>query len=45
MKIIILGGGTAGWIMAMTMAKIQPEDHDITVIESKRLGIVGVLCL
>ena len=41
MKIIILGGGTAGWIMAMTIAKIQPEDHDITVIESKKLGIIG----
>lgn len=41
MKIVILGGGTAGWIIAMTIAKIQPNAHDITVIESKRLGIIG----
>lgn len=41
MKIIILGGGTAGWIMAMTIAKAQPGTHDITVIESKKIGIVG----
>lgn len=41
MKIVILGGGTAGWIAALAIAKAQPNVHDITVIESKKIGIIG----
>lgn len=41
MKITILGGGTAGWIAALAIAKAQPNVHDITVIESKKIGIIG----
>jgi hypothetical protein len=41
MKIIIVGGGTAGWIAALSIAKAQPGVHDITVIESKKIGIIG----
>ena len=41
MKIVILGGGTAGWLTAILGLAHAPE-HDYTVIESSRLGIIGV---
>ena len=41
MNIVIVGGGTAGWLSALFLAKIKP-DHTITVIESSKEGIIGV---
>tara|TARA_B110000503_G_C7169319_1_gene423530 strand:+ start:4346 stop:5791 length:1446 start_codon:yes stop_codon:yes gene_type:complete len=41
MKIIVVGGGTAGWIAAYFMCKDQPGKHNITVIESSKIGIIG----
>jgi tryptophan halogenase len=41
MKLIIVGGGTAGWITALMACKRFP-DLDITVIESSEIGIIGV---
>lgn len=41
MKIVICGGGTAGWLAALMISKIQKNTHDITVIESSKIGIVG----
>jgi len=41
MKIVIVGGGTAGWLAALMIKKIQRLSHDITVIESSKLGIIG----
>lgn len=40
MNIVIVGGGTAGWITALYANYVFPE-HDITVIESKDIGILG----
>ena len=40
-NIIILGGGSAGWMTAATMCKIFPEKN-ITVIESPNTPIIGV---
>jgi tryptophan halogenase len=40
MKIVICGGGTAGWLAALMISKVQPT-HTVTVIESSRIGIVG----
>lgn len=40
MKIIILGGGTAGWLAALSIIKTQPQ-HNVTVVESSKKGIVG----
>jgi tryptophan halogenase len=42
MKIVIVGGGTAGWLAAYCLCKAQPGQHDITVIESSSIGIIGV---
>jgi 2-polyprenyl-6-methoxyphenol hydroxylase-like FAD-dependent oxidoreductase len=42
-KIVILGGGTAGWITANLMATHwQQKSFDITLIESPNIGIIGV---
>lgn len=41
MNIIIVGGGTAGWITALMAAKRHP-DHSVTLIESSKIGIIGV---
>ena len=40
MKIAIVGGGTAGWLAALIISKRHPI-HDITVIESSSIGIIG----
>jgi tryptophan halogenase len=41
MKIVIVGGGTAGWIAAFYILKSQPNIHKVTVIESSDIGIIG----
>jgi len=40
MKIVIVGGGTAGWITAAMFVK-HTTDYDVTVIESTKIGIIG----
>ena len=41
MKITIVGGGTAGWIAAYFILKSQPGKHNLIVIESSKIGIIG----
>jgi flavin-dependent dehydrogenase len=41
MNIVIVGGGTAGWIAAYFISKSQPKMHNITVVESSKIGIIG----
>ena len=41
MKIVIVGGGTAGWLTAFLLSKKQPY-QDISIIDSSKLPIVGV---
>jgi hypothetical protein len=41
MNIVIVGGGTAGWIAAYFISKAQPNQHSVTVVESSSIGIIG----
>jgi len=40
MKIVIAGGGTAGWLAALIISKRLPQ-HKLTVVESPTIGIIG----
>lgn len=39
MDIVIVGGGTAGWLAALFLSKIT--QHNLTLIESPTIGIIG----
>src|SRR5258706_8332352 len=42
-RIMIVGGGTAGWMAALTLARTLIEQGvEITVLESPAVGIIGV---
>lgn len=42
-RIVILGGGTAGWMSAAGLsAMLDSAGHSITLVESEAIGIVGV---
>ena len=41
-KVIVVGGGTAGWMTAASLRKLLPTRCDVHLIESEAIGIVGV---
>ncbi|WP_296676731.1 tryptophan halogenase family protein [Novosphingobium sp.] len=41
-RVVVLGGGTAGWMTAAGLAKLLPDHAQVTLIESEDIGIVGV---
>ena len=41
-KVVIAGGGTAGWCVAAALGKLLGPLLDITLVESAEIGIIGV---
>jgi tryptophan halogenase len=41
-KVVIAGGGTAGWVAAAALSKYFEKVIDITLVESEEIGTIGV---
>ncbi|WP_114521725.1 tryptophan halogenase family protein [Altererythrobacter sp. ZODW24] len=41
-RVVVLGGGTAGWMSAASVAKLLPGIASVELVESEDIGIVGV---
>ncbi len=41
-KVLVVGGGSAGWMTAAMLGQILRQDCEVTLVESDDIGIVGV---
>ena len=41
-KVVVVGGGTAGWMAAALMRRVLGETISVELVESDQIGIVGV---
>lgn len=41
-RVLIVGGGTAGWLTAAFLAKTLGDSVRVTLVESREIGIIGV---
>ncbi|MBX7495749.1 tryptophan 7-halogenase [Qipengyuania sp. 6B39] len=42
LRVVVLGGGTAGWMTAAGIARLLPDLANVQLVESEDIGIVGV---
>ena len=41
-RVVVAGGGTAGWLTAYSLVKRLGNSLDITLVESDQIGTIGV---
>lgn len=41
-KVVVVGGGTAGWMSAALLKRVLTDQVDVELVESDAIGIVGV---
>ena len=41
-RVVILGGGTAGWMTAAALVRMLPHAAEVHLVESAEIGIIGV---
>jgi tryptophan 7-halogenase len=42
LRVVVVGGGTAGWMTAAALSKLLPSRACVQLVESEAIGIVGV---
>ena len=42
LRVVVVGGGTAGWMAASAIAWILPQGAKVRLVESAEIGIIGV---
>ncbi|MBB3349237.1 tryptophan halogenase family protein [Sphingomonas sp. BK069] len=41
-RVVVVGGGTSGWMTAAALAKLLPRRCTVDLVESEAIGIIGV---